>query len=199
MKYDIGISYITDIPEEFVLDLARALREANVKVEVESRPNEPFMGLEWAIPAAIILYIGKPYIDQLLKEAATDHYRLAKGALSKFARLALTIKQQMIVSSQSPNKLRSDNRVSNSFTIDSKTIDGRPIKFLFLPDRDEAYYQTCTDQIFNVLLDHARDYPDDSISNQAKRLPRKSREIYMLFDESTKTWKTADIGTGLIT
>ena len=198
MNYDIGISYIEDIPEHVILDFVQELDEANVTVNVESRPNEPFMAFEWAIPAAIIAYLAKPYIDGLLKEAAKDHYAMAKEKLSKFAQRISKVKQIMIVSSLSPNKLRKDNPVSNSFSIWSETIDGRPLKFLFFGDRDDDYYECCIDKVFSVLLNHAKEFPNYYISDQADRLPRKSREIYLLFDESAKMWKPVEIVTGIL-
>ena len=198
MNYDIEISYIEDLPEQVISDFVQELREANVTVNIESRPNGTFMALEWAIPAAIIAYLAKPYIDGLLKEAAKDHYAIVKEKLSKFTRRISKVKQVTIVSSQSPNKLHKDNPVSNSFSIWSQTIDGRPLKFLFFGDRDDDYYERCIDEVFNVLLNHAEEFPNDYISNQADRLPRKSREIYLLFDESAKTWKPVDIVTGIL-
>jgi hypothetical protein len=143
-----------------------------------------------------ILYISKTYLDGFLKEAGKDHYQLFKEYLPKFAHRILRIKGQTFVSSQSPDKLREDNPVSNSFAIQLKTLDGRPLKFMFIRDREEDYYRSYMDEIYNVLSDHARQYPNDYISTQADRLPRRSREIYMLFDESIKRWKAADIGTG---
>jgi hypothetical protein len=198
MKYDIGISYQDDMPEQLVLDLAKELREANVEVEIEKRPNTPFIALEWAIPTAIIVYLAKPYIDSFLKEAGKDHYLIVKEKLTKFAQKVLKIRRQTVVSSQSPNKVRADNPVSSSFSLCSITIDGRPLKFLFLGDREDDYYEYCINEIFSVLLNHAQEFPDDYISNQADRLPRRSRDIYMFFDESAKKWKAVDIATGTL-
>jgi hypothetical protein len=198
MKYDIGIVYQDDMPEQLVLDLAKDLREANVEVEIEKRPNVPFIALEWAIPTAIIVYLAKPYIDSFLKEAGKDHYLIVKEKLTKFAQKVLKIRRRTIVSSQSPNKVSKDNPVSSSFSLCSITIDGRPLKFLFLGDREDDYYEYCINEIFSVLLNHAQEFPDDYISNQADRLPRRSRDIYMFFDESAKKWKAVDIVTGIL-
>jgi hypothetical protein len=198
MEFDIVIFYQDDMPEQLVLDLAKELREANVEVETEKRPNAPFMGLEWAIPAAIIIYLAKPYIDSFLKEAGKDHYLIVKEKISKFARKVLKIRRQTIVSEQSPDKVRKDNPVTGSFAIWSQTIDGRPLKFLFFGDRDDDFYDYCISEIYDVLLNHAQEFPDDYISHQADRLPRRAREIYLLFDESAKKWKVVDIATGIL-
>lgn len=198
MRHDIAIFYQDDMPEQLILDLARDLREADLKVEVKKRPNEPFMGLEWAIPAAIIAYLAKPYIDGILKEAAKDHYAIAKEKLTHFAQKVLKIKRKIFVSSQSPNKVRKNNPVSSSFSIWAETIDGRPLKFLFFGDREDDYYESCINEVFNTLLNHAEEFPNDYISNQAEKLPRRSREIYLLFDEPAKKWKAVDIVTGIL-
>ena len=41
MNFDIAIFYREDMPEQMVLDLVQDLRDANVNVETEKRPNEP--------------------------------------------------------------------------------------------------------------------------------------------------------------
>src|SRR5436305_14708949 len=98
MNFDVGIVYRDDMPEAWVRDLAQELQEANVKVQTESRENEPFIAIEWAIPAAIILFLAKPYIDGLLKEAAKEHYPIVKKKLSAFAQKVLRLRQQTLVS-----------------------------------------------------------------------------------------------------
>jgi hypothetical protein len=67
-----------------------------------------------------------------------------------------------------------------------------------LGDREDDYYEYCINEIFSVLLNHAQEFPVDYISNQADRLPRRSRDIYMFFDESAKKWKVVDIATGIL-
>jgi hypothetical protein len=124
MSYDVGILYRDDMPEHLVLDLASDLREANAEVAIDKRPNEPVAMLEWLIPA-IAFIITLPYIAKLQELAAEDHYPKIKASLSKFARKVLRIKQQTIVSSQSPNKVQEDSPVSSTFAVWTTTNDGR--------------------------------------------------------------------------
>jgi hypothetical protein len=196
MNYDIGILYRDDMPEQLVLELAQELRDEDLQVETEKTESGPFAALEWAIPAAIILFLVKSYIDTILKEAAKEHYPIIKSKLAKFSEKVLRIKQQMVVSSQSPNKVQKNNPVSGVFAIWSTTVDGRPLKFLFYGERDRDYYAYIIDKIFDALIQHIQEYPNDRISKQAIRAPRRSREIYLLFDDSAKEWKVVDIVTG---
>ena len=196
MKYDIAIIYREDMPADLVRDLVQELRRADVCVQVEERENAPFAALEWAIPAAVILFIAKTYVDTLLKEAAKEHYPIIKRNLAKFSEKFLKIKQEVVVSEQSPNKVQKNNPVSGSFAIWSMTIDGRPLRFLFFGGRDRDYYEHAIDKIFDSLTNHAQEYPDNNISSQIIRSPGRSREIYLLFDDAANEWKVADIMTG---
>lgn len=198
MRFDIGIFYQDDMPEQLILDLVSELRASNINVVTEKRENAPFMALEWAIPAAIIAYLAKPYLDSFLKEAGKDHYLIVKEKLSKLARKVLKLRRQIIVSEQTPNKVRENNPVSSTFSIWSRTIDGRELKFLFFGDRDGDYYDYCIGEALNVLMNHAHEFPNDYITHQADMLPRRSRDIYLVFDESAKKWKVVDIVTGIL-
>lgn len=196
MRHDFTIIYRDDMPAYLVRELAMELRRADVEVRVEERENTPFAALEWAIPAAIVFFIAKTYVDTLLKEAAKEHYPIIKRNLAKFGEKVLKIRQQMVVSEQSPNKVQKNNPVSGSFAVWSMTIDGRPLRFLFFGGRDTDYYEHAIDKIFDSLMNHAQEYPDDDISTQAIRSPGRSREIYLLFDDTANRWKVADIMTG---
>ncbi len=192
MNFDIAIFYREDMPEQMVLDLAQDLRDANVNVVVEKRPNEPVAMVEWAFPA-IVIFLASQYAGGFLKELAKDHYQFLKSRWFKFVSDASQIKQKAIVSSNSPNKLKEGSPITNSFAFWSKSLDGRSIRFLFLGDRDKDYYDACTDEVFNMLMNHAEEYPNDYISTQVERLPRKPNEIYMMFDENSKQWKVVDV------
>jgi hypothetical protein len=196
MRHDVTIIYREDMPKQLVRDLVQELRGENVNVQVEERENVPYAAFEWAIPAAVILFIAKAYVDTLLKEAAKDHYPIIKRKLAKFADKVLRIKQQVFVSAQSPNKVNKNNPVSNSFAVWAMMIDGRPLRFLFYGDREEDYYEYAIEKIFNILMNHASEYPNDELSIQVLKAPGLSREIYLLFDESTREWKVADMRTG---
>ena len=197
MNFDIAIFYREDMPEQMVLDLAQDLRNENVNVETEKRPNEPVAMIEWAVPA-IVIFIASQYAGGFLKELGKDHYTFVKEKFYDLVSNASKIKQQKFVSSNSPNKLLEENSITGSFAFWSQTLDGRSIKFLFLGDRDKDYYDICTEEVLKTLQNHAEHYPSDNISTQVEKLIKKPNEIYMLFDENSKQWKVVDNVTRLL-
>jgi hypothetical protein len=196
MKFDIAVSYLEDVPEQLILEFANDLKETDIKIEIEKRPNSPFAIMEWALPTIIIFIFGS-FFKGFFGEMGKDSYNAAKDALKKLTKKSLEIDYKLIVSEQSPNKIDMDSPVSHSFSILAKTVNERPVKFLFYRDKDDEYNNYLIDLLFYVLENHHRNYPEDKITIQANKLSNNPREIiYLLFDESTKEWKVADISTG---
>ena len=194
-KFDVGLLYRDDIPAQEISNLVDELSAAGATVVTEERENAPFSSIEWAIPAAIIAYLAKPYIETILEEAAKEHYPIIKSSLSRFAHKFLNVKEKKYYSSQSPNKEQFGIKVSGTFAIWSTTTDGRPIKFLFYGEKDSDYYDICIERAFVKLAQHFQEFPNDTISIQASSLERKTREIYMLFNESRQEWVVVDMIT----
>lgn len=80
----IGISCIEDLLDESIDEFSDLIRRDGLKVKSEARPEEgAAAGLEWLLPTAIFVFIGKSYFDAFLKEAGKEHYHLLKKALAK--------------------------------------------------------------------------------------------------------------------
>lgn len=195
MDFEIAIVYREDMPEQLVLDLKEDLRKLNVRVKVEERENAPFIAIEWAIPAAIILILTKSYLDGFVKEIGKEHYLTVKKSIAGFARKVLRIQQETIVSSNAPNKISKDNPVSKSFAIWTQSLGGTHLRFLFLNYKSDNFYNHCSDKVFDALMNHAQEFPNDYISNQIDRLAKSPHEVYLLFDESADEWRIVDIQT----
>lgn len=80
----IGVSYLEDFPAEPFEELAVALQHSALNLKQEPRPRPgPNAGVEWLLPTAVVIFIGKAYFDAFLKEAGKDHYHVLKKALQK--------------------------------------------------------------------------------------------------------------------
>ena len=81
---DIGLRYIESLEDDAFAEFGRELAADGLDVRVESRPDPgPFAGIEWLLPTAIFVFLGKSYFDGFLKEAGKDHYQALKKALQK--------------------------------------------------------------------------------------------------------------------
>jgi hypothetical protein len=193
MNFDVAIFYRDDTPEELISGLTHELREAGLNVETKKRPNEPVAAVE-LIPV-VVIFLASQFVSGLLKEAAKDVYPILKEHAAKF----LGIKQQVIVSSSAPNKLAPMGPVSSSFAIWSESLDGRSIKFQFLSDKDKTFIDKSTEEAVNILLNHAHEYPNDSISKQLEGIEKHQNVISLVFDESSNVWKVVDNTSALLT
>ena len=81
---DIGLRYIESLESDSFAEFGRELAIDGLDVRVESTPDpEPYAGIEWLLPTAIFVFLGKSYFDGFLKEAGKDHYQVLKKAIQK--------------------------------------------------------------------------------------------------------------------
>ena len=81
------IRHLKDLDAEIVDDLAHELRSITPDVQTVSYESRPLMAMEWWIPAAVIIYVLKPYGDGFLKELGSEHAKgLSKVLASVFHR-----------------------------------------------------------------------------------------------------------------
>jgi hypothetical protein len=66
------VSYEDFIPSDFFAEFMTEARDDGVAVTLEARPSGPKMGVEWMIASAIIVFLAKPFLDDVLKRAAND-------------------------------------------------------------------------------------------------------------------------------
>lgn len=77
---DIGLSYVSAIPDSAVKPFLDELAHPRLLVKTEQREARFYASLEWLVPTAAVVYLAKSYFDGFLKEAGKDHYNgLKKG------------------------------------------------------------------------------------------------------------------------
>jgi hypothetical protein len=82
----IGLSYAEDLQSSALDDFCQEIAASGLDFRSETRPSPgPFMGVEWLMPTAIIVYLSKSYFDAFLKEAGKEHYQALKKGLAKLA------------------------------------------------------------------------------------------------------------------
>lgn len=78
----IALAYTNRVPADALAEFRRLVEANGLGLKVE-RPEEdgPYAALEWLIPTALIVFIGKAYFEAFLKEMGKDHYALLKAGL----------------------------------------------------------------------------------------------------------------------
>ena len=64
----IFVVHLEGLPQGVFDDLLSSGRPSGIEVDVQQRPHsEAYAGLEWFLPTAVMIFIGKPYIEKPLK------------------------------------------------------------------------------------------------------------------------------------
>jgi hypothetical protein len=151
----IGISYVEDLPrqpfDDFVAEVQRP--DLDVRCEARERPG-PYAGLEWLIPTAVVVFIGRAYFDAFLKEAGKDHYQLLKAAIQKLTK--------KFVGSSMPvgriyfagaNKVQSPTpKYSLAYSVIANLGDGLSVKLLLQPDLSAEECNSAV-EVFTAFLE----------------------------------------------
>ncbi|MGA0608314.1 hypothetical protein ACO2Q0_20160 [Phenylobacterium sp. VNQ135] len=147
----IGLSYLDSLPPEFFEDFQRELRTDGLRLRVDARPATPFAGVEWLLPTAVMLFLGKAYFEGFLAELGKDHYVAVKQAVH---RLNDRLKSLRFTLVGSPGKVADVQRYSHAFSIWVEGPAERTFKFLLPADLASP----TTDAALDVCLEFVRRY-----------------------------------------
>lgn len=87
MSTHIIVVHIDELTSEPAEQFTESIARDGLKVQRIVQPaTEPYAGLQWLLPTAVVLYLGKSYFDGFLKEAGKDHYNLLKKATVKLTK-----------------------------------------------------------------------------------------------------------------
>ena len=153
---DIAIVYEETLSSDLFDNFGNSLKEENLNIVVEARPiSGPYAGLEWFLPTAIMVYIGKSYFDGFLKEAGKDHYNKLKESLSGLTQKTMSIPRiEPIIIVSSEGKIRKNNPYSLAFSVYAEANDGNRFKLL-LPKPNKSIDYT---EIIYKFLDFLNDF-----------------------------------------
>ncbi|MFT7562320.1 MAG: hypothetical protein ACI93R_004255 [Flavobacteriales bacterium] len=177
----IGISYLEDLPFEFIEEYTNTISATNLKIESESRENGIYMSIEWALPTIVIAYLTKPYFEAFLQEAGKDHYQvLKKGTLRLFSHLF------------GDNPEKRDKKRSQVFSVIVQLCDGRPLKFIFPEGITIQQYENSLELMYELLTKHYRDHPNDRITTMVEKLSTHSHSLYVEYIAEESSWILLD-------
>ncbi|NOX08063.1 MAG: hypothetical protein GXP22_01000 [Gammaproteobacteria bacterium] len=150
--FQIGISYTTDIPEEMVAGFESAIAITGLDIKSEAREVDSYAGVEWLVPTAVIVFIGKSYFDGFLKEMGKEHYHLFKKYIvtlwEHFFGQDRAVKYNRV---STKGKILSLDKYSPIFSIMTDLLPGYRIKYLLQDDISQAEYQNAIEEFFSFL------------------------------------------------
>jgi len=129
----VDASYATGIGYGAIADFENEIAAPGLVFRAERRPKSgPFAGLDWLVPTAVMVLIGKHYFDSFLSEAGKDHYYILKKALTKLGQRFLATDTKLVYTK---GKAQLDTpKYSLTFSIYGEIQGGLRLKLLVEPD-----------------------------------------------------------------
>lgn len=149
----IALAYTNRISADTFAEFRRLVERDGVSLQIEEREEDgPYAGLEWLIPTAVIVFIGKAYFETFLKEMGKDHYTLLKAGLkSLYARLLGPEAPEVVVFSTA-GKSSPDQPYSLLYSLLAEGDSGVRFKLLLQRSATQEEYEA-TISAFLAFLD----------------------------------------------
>jgi hypothetical protein len=127
---------------------------SGLDIKSEVREPELYANVEWYIPTALIIFIGKAYFDSFLKEMGKEHYHLFKKGISSLWKYFFgpnrIIKFNLIASK---GKVSAVPQYSIALSLMTDLPDNYRIKYLFKDNLSEADFEKNINHFFDFLDD----------------------------------------------
>lgn len=183
----IAISYENKIPEQIISDFVSDISTPGL--DVRSEPREPSFkaGVEWYIPTALIIFIGKAYFDSFLKEMGKEHYQLLKKSIISLWKHFFGKERELKFSIVSSNgKVSEAPQYSIAFSLMTDLPGKYRIKFLFKDNLSQEDFEKAIEHFFNFLDALSVGIIDPEIKEQLQNTRAVGRTILLTYDENLK-------------
>lgn len=168
----IAILHTTTVPEAAFDDFKQIVAAENLDLRVESREEDGlFAALEWMIPTAVIVYIGRSYFDGFLKEMGKDHYALLKTGLKSLYAKFLGPDAPTVTVVATKGKANPGQPYSLFFSLMAEANGRASFKLLLQREATPEEY----DQIVDAFLVFLQDYNANSLEPNVVTRMRQTR------------------------
>jgi hypothetical protein len=190
------VYYNEELPTGFFGEFLDEAETAHLPVALESRESGPTAGIDWLLPTGVIVFLAKPFVDDLLKRSAKEvgdwAYPKLKSAISSLAKKVLIGTREVwrIVDGFG---VKPREGKSPFFSVVTETRDGKTVKLVFDEGLSADEYEECVDRAVKLVLSiHLAGSPDPlkgaPIDNYAG-----TRGIYFFYVPERKDWRAIDV------
>jgi len=189
----LAISFSQAIPPETFDDFVQAVSSRNLNLRVESRERDgPYAGLEWLLPTAIIIFIGKSYFDAFLKEMGKDHYHVLKRGLKILWAKAFGPSALEVAVITSRGKASTDRLYSLTYSVIAEVETGLRFKLLFRNDATEAEYEETIEAFLAFLEAYHERLLDHEMVEELKAARVIGGTLLLAFNHQKKVLEAID-------
>lgn len=191
--FQIAVFHTNSISEDAFTEFVRTISTDHLKLDIESREDGGiYAGVEWLIPTAVIIYIGKSYFDGFLKEMGKDHYNLLKAGLKTLREKLLGPAAPQITVVSSAGKTTPNQPYSLAFSIMAEGNGRLRFKLLLQREVSEREYEEILDAFLGFLAEYHSQAPEAGAAEKFEA-PRASGGVILLaFNLETKALEVID-------
>lgn len=187
---DIGLSYLQGVPNDTFKDFFFSVSSPNLRLHIEERERTIYAGLEWLLPTAVFVFIGRSYFESFLKEMGKDHYQLLKGGIKALGRRLLGPSGPKLSIIASQGKISDGNQYSIVFSVMVQTRDNRTVKLLLRKGATDQELSDAVDAFMSLFA--ACDPALEGIISDCDRKGRGHHTVLVSFNPVTKCIELVD-------
>jgi hypothetical protein len=174
-------------------DFANVVAAPNLSLRIDSRDHDgPYAGLEWLVPTAVAVYLGKSYFDAFLKEMGKDHYQLLKKGLKTFRTKFVGPNAPQVTIISSSGKVNTSQQYSLVFSVLAEAESGRRFKLLVERDISENEFDEVVDAFLSFLESYHSGTLDTADVEKLKSARAIGGTLLLAFDRATKAIEPKD-------
>jgi len=190
----IRIGYRDTVPAELIDHLTRTIAHEGLDLRVEAAPaDEVFAALEWLLPTAVVIFLGKAYFDAFLKEAGKDHYHLLKAGVASLWRACFgdkrTIRPQIVAAA---GQVPEAGPYSLAFSIMAEAEDGYCFKLLLEDSIDEGDFGAVTGRFLDFLEAYHATKGETPLVEGIRDVRVVGRTILVAYDSAQGVFRVVD-------
>ncbi|UCV02773.1 hypothetical protein [Dechloromonas denitrificans] len=190
---DIAVIHLKSIPAELFAGFAESVSSEKLNLQIQSREDGgAFAALEWLLPTAVIVYIGKSYFDGFLKEMGKDHYSLLKAGLKKLQAKLFGSSAPQITLFGSAGKISKEQPYSLVFSIVAEAESGITFKLLVHADVSEGEYEETIAAFLEFLASFHANSLDAPMVESLNASRVVGRTLLLAFNREAKAIEPVD-------
>lgn len=147
MEPQLGISHIEAIPTATFDAFVEEMSPSGVAIEIRTHGGV-YAGIELLLPTAIMLFVGRAYLDGFFSKAGEEHYELFRKAVKRLYHRADGFRFGRI---GTQGKVSGNQTYSRGFSIMAGIADKLTFKLLLQPNLSEAQAEIALSAFFGLI------------------------------------------------
>jgi len=189
----IVVSHVVQISEQTFEGFLSTVNSEGLDLQIEVRDEEGlYAGIEWLLPTAVVVYLGKSYFDAFLKEMGKDHYILLKKGLNRLRERFFGLAAPRVTLIGTRGKAMEGQVYSHTFSVLAEARPREFFKLLIQSEVTQDEYEAIIDSFLSFLDSyHGGSLPPEFI-DQLEESRVIGRTRLFAFDLKAKVLKPID-------